>query len=161
MSSTEREAVAVERAAQALRERYVDGGSTIVSAVLRAISTLRKTSHEHEALDLENALRLLGDVAGDHAAAELPEHLRESLDAHVRLGRLTGGFLEAVLCNDLREALGRADPISLRSLPAIIRYLRDNAPAVAWGSVDKVRTWQHERPWRDDVLRDFDVAREL
>lgn len=163
MSAEERRSE-VDRAAQTIRDRYYDGsGGTIGSAMLRAISTLRKEQHEHEALDLENALRILADVAGDHAAAEgVPAHLRDGLEAYVATGRPTGGFLAAVLRNDLCDAVGRADPVSAGSLTAVVRYLRNNVPRACWGSEKNHGEWlAHEQPERDRILRDFEVTRNM
>lgn len=53
----------------------------------------------------------------------------------------TGGFLEAVLCNDLKEAFGRADLENRRNLGAIVYWLYNSAPADCWGSPKKVRDW--------------------
>ena len=69
---------------------------------------------------------------------QLPERFRESLQAYFNDGRPTGGFLEAVLCNDLRESFGRADDTSVMELPGLVAWLWNYAPAGAWGSVDRV-----------------------
>ena len=71
----------------------------------------------------------------------VPEHLREGLLAYVLEGRPTGGFLYAVLTNDLFEAVGRADEKSLAGLFAIIGWLYNEAPADCYGDVDKVKAW--------------------
>lgn len=66
---------------------------------------------------------------------------RESIDAYVATGRPTGGFLEAVLSNDLKDAIGRADGRALDSLPHIVAYLYNQCPLGCWGSRERVREW--------------------
>lgn len=75
----------------------------------------------------------------------IPEHLVEGLDAHVNEGRQTGSFLQAVLCNDLREAVNRADDEALNALPAIVGWLYWEAPALCWGSAENVEAWRAAR----------------
>ena len=53
-----------------------------------------------------------------------------------------GGFLSAVIENDLREAVGRADDKNIHLLPEIIRWWYNNAPAASWGSFDRCRKWK-------------------
>lgn len=53
-----------------------------------------------------------------------------------------GSFLTAVLENNLKEAVARADEESLDALPHIVAWLYDRAPNVAWGSPKHVHDWQ-------------------
>ena len=66
---------------------------------------------------------------------------RESIDAYVATGRPTGGFLEAVLSNDLMDAFNRADESALGNLPHIVAYLYNEVPAGCWGSRERVAEW--------------------
>lgn len=54
-------------------------------------------------------------------------------------GIMPGGFLTAVLENDLMESLGRADHMSVQQLPGIVSWLYNKAPMGHWGSVDNVK----------------------
>lgn len=72
---------------------------------------------------------------------QCPQHIRESIDAYVEQGRATGGFLRAVLENDLRGAIGRADEINLAALPHIVAYINERVPAIATGSAQLVDAW--------------------
>lgn len=56
-----------------------------------------------------------------------------------------GGFLEAVLRNDLKEALGRADFRNRRKIFEWVEYLYNYAPAICWGSNDRVAAWLNEK----------------
>jgi len=51
----------------------------------------------------------------------------------------TGGFLEACLSNDLREAFGRADESSRNNLFEIVKYLYNEMPSDIWGSREAVK----------------------
>lgn len=66
---------------------------------------------------------------------------KESLDRYVQSGCPTGGFLEAVLKNDLMEAMGRADIDARYNLFDICVYVHNDMPAVSQGSPEKVDAW--------------------
>jgi hypothetical protein len=72
----------------------------------------------------------------------IPERMAPALDAWIEHGKLPGEFLQAVLCNDLRDAISRADRENLVALPAYIGYLYNEAPGGCWGSPAKVDAWQ-------------------
>ena len=65
----------------------------------------------------------------------------DSLERYMRHGILPGGFLTAVLQNDLREAVGRADMQNIYLLQEIVGYLYNECPSVCWGSPKKVSDW--------------------
>ena len=71
----------------------------------------------------------------------IPEYTRESIDAYVKHRQPTGGFLTAVLSNNLVEAVGRADEHNINALPDIVRYVYNEIPANCWGSPEAVSTW--------------------
>lgn len=71
----------------------------------------------------------------------MPIALAESLERYINERVETGGFLSAVLENNLREAVIRADLESARALPEIVKWLVYNAPWNCWGSVDRVQMW--------------------
>jgi len=68
----------------------------------------------------------------------IPAHTKAALDRYVEHKMLPGGFLMAVLSNDLFGAVGRADSENLAALPDIVKYVYNHMPADSWGSVDKV-----------------------
>lgn len=72
----------------------------------------------------------------------VPPHLREGLIAHILHGRPVGRFLTSLLSNDLREAVGRADDVSLGSLRDLVIFLHNNAPGPCWGSPAAVEAWR-------------------
>lgn len=71
----------------------------------------------------------------------IPDYLKSSLDAWANTGRPTGGFLQAVLCNDLMTAVGRADPTSFSCLKEICLYVYNELPSPCWGSAEKLQAW--------------------
>ena len=66
------------------------------------------------------------------------EDVKESLDAYAKEGRPTGGFLEAVLSNDLMGALGRADLQNRYDIFDICSYVYNHCPANCHGSPARV-----------------------
>jgi len=88
---------------------------------------------QHDAI----VVRLIGALQ----ASAVPEHLRAGLVRYVADGILPGSFLQAVLVNDLTQAVLRADPSSLAGLSALVTLLVDHVPAVAWGSRTAVLAW--------------------
>ena len=63
-------------------------------------------------------------------------------DDHVELG----GFLTAVLQNDLLDAVSRADRLSLLGIKAIVQYCHWELPSGSWGSSAAVKAWLAARP---------------
>lgn len=71
----------------------------------------------------------------------IPLHLWGGLRDYLLDRVPVGGFLTAVLSNDLAAAVERADAESEKALPALIRWLNMHADSRAWGSMSKVRSW--------------------
>lgn len=77
--------------------------------------------------------------------ARLPEHLRGGMKRYIEQYCPTGGFLEAVLENNLVEAFGRADEVNRERMFDIVNFLYNEAPADCWGSPAKVEAWLAQR----------------
>jgi hypothetical protein len=75
----------------------------------------------------------------------LPERLQQSLQYYIEHHIQTGGFLNAVLSNDLTEACSRADEDMKYKLYDVIFWLYNEAPSVCWGSPEKVGAWLAQR----------------
>lgn len=71
----------------------------------------------------------------------IPTYTLETIGAWISDARPTGGFLHAVLCNDLKEAVKRADDANIIALPLIVAYLYSYAPSACWGSPQRVADW--------------------
>jgi hypothetical protein len=67
--------------------------------------------------------------------------IRKSLDLYVDEGVPLGGFLTAVVCNDLKEAFGRADMANRHQMFEIVDYLYNECPATCWGSKKRHEAW--------------------
>ena len=72
---------------------------------------------------------------------EVDENLRGSLELYLNHGISAGGFLTAVLENDLMGACGRADSRNIRILPEIVGYIYNHLPSDSWGSKEKVSNY--------------------
>ena len=66
------------------------------------------------------------NFSGEYEA--IPVHLRGSIERYVENRIQPGGFMTAVLKNDLYNATCRADPESLKALPLIVRWFANNRP---------------------------------
>jgi hypothetical protein len=69
------------------------------------------------------------------------DDMLQSIQRYVVRGGHVGHFLMAVLTNDLREAVNRADGDNLRNLPAYVGYLFNRCPSGCWGSKEMVAAW--------------------
>ncbi len=71
----------------------------------------------------------------------IPPRMMGSLHAYVDHGHRTGGFLYAVLTNDLRRACETADDENMRIIPAYVAWLYTSAPSPCWGDPERVDAW--------------------
>jgi len=71
----------------------------------------------------------------------VPEEVKASLARYVEHRIPTGGFLYAVLTNDLKEAAGRADSENFEALGHIVGYCWNEIPSSCWGSERAVAAW--------------------
>lgn len=61
-------------------------------------------------------------------------HMADAIRRYVENGIHPGGFMEAVLCNDLKGAINRADEINRFALRDIVNWFIWEFPANLWGS---------------------------
>jgi hypothetical protein len=78
----------------------------------------------------------------EKAKAMLPAHMVSGVLGYLERGEPVGGFLSALLSNDLRATFERADGINKRSVLAYIEFLYNYAPAGCWGSPGRFDAWQ-------------------
>ena len=74
----------------------------------------------------------------------LPECLREGTRRYITQGITPGGFLQAVISDELREAVCRADPDCLWHLREIVQWFYNEAPAPCYGSRETMQKWTAE-----------------
>lgn len=75
----------------------------------------------------------------------VPGHLHAGLRRYVEERRATGGFLRAVLSNDLFGAIGQADSESLAGLVGLVQWIYCHVPSNCYGSPEKVTAWLEAR----------------
>ncbi len=75
------------------------------------------------------------------ALTRLPDHMRRAVERYVLHGIPPGHFLTAVVENNLRSAVERADSTNVDLLPAYVRFFHTSAPADCWGSPQRVKDW--------------------
>ena len=71
----------------------------------------------------------------------IPDRMGGGIDRYVNEGIIPGEFLQAIICNDLKEAFGRADDENFYNVAAYVNYFYNNCPAVCWGSKEKMEAW--------------------
>jgi hypothetical protein len=67
--------------------------------------------------------------------------LDEALENYLMRGFQPGGFLTAVLANDLFMAVGRGDHWNRTNLDRIVNEVVHKMPSIAWGSYAAVKDW--------------------
>jgi hypothetical protein len=75
----------------------------------------------------------------------IPDLTMDGLTRYVVQGIPPGGFLTAVICNDLKEAVGRADPQNTLALHSIVAYFYNETPSACWGSPERMQDWMAAR----------------
>lgn len=79
----------------------------------------------------------------------VPPHTRSSLVNYIERGYPPGGFITAVLSNDLKGAVLKADHFNKQSLSSIVAWCWNHMPAVCWGSQDQVSEWLSKGPEKE------------
>lgn len=75
----------------------------------------------------------------------IPERMMGGITRYIEQGVPPGDFLTAIICNDLYEAVGRADDENIANIPAYVGYFYNNAPSQCWGSVEKFNAWMDSK----------------
>jgi hypothetical protein len=71
----------------------------------------------------------------------LPAHMQQGFKDYIENGYPPGGFMHAVLCNDLFDACAQADGINRHALFYIVSWIYNNAPRACWGDVHAIKYW--------------------
>jgi hypothetical protein len=71
----------------------------------------------------------------------LPAHMQGDARAYVERGFPQGGFLTAVLSNDLVGAFSSADSVNAWAMQDWATWLYNDAPEQCHGSPEKVQAW--------------------
>ena len=86
-----------------------------------------------------------GDWSTTFANYDIPAHTQQALKNYVQDRVPPGGFLYAVLTNNMTQAFGRADTDNAAALQDIVRWLYNEPTALCWGMPEKVAAWLDER----------------
>jgi hypothetical protein len=85
--------------------------------------------------------KILFDLYFTGEYSVIPEHMQAALKRYVEDKIKPGDFLTAVIKNDLKNAVGRADSVNLPLLPVYVKWLYNVAPGSCWGSPENFQTW--------------------
>jgi hypothetical protein len=87
------------------------------------------------------------EKARHHAEfSRIPEHILRGLYGYVEHRQATGHFLNAVLTNNLFDAISRADKEALAALREIVVFVHMEVRSDAYGSSQKVQEWLFPKP---------------
>jgi len=71
----------------------------------------------------------------------IPERMEDGIRRYIDERVRPGDFLQAVISNNLKEAVWRADEENINNLPAYVSYFYNEAPSNCWGSKEKMENW--------------------
>lgn len=77
----------------------------------------------------------------------LPDYMWHGLQRYLLDGIQPGGFMTAMLGNDLELTVARADEENLEKLGAWVMFLHNEIPAAAWGNPERVELWVKRCGW--------------
>ena len=76
---------------------------------------------------------------------KLPPHMVDGARRYIEHGIMPGGFMMAVLDNDLGGAFARADEVNTAAMKQWAMWLYNDAPGGCWGSPRITEAWmEHE-----------------
>lgn len=82
----------------------------------------------------------------------IPLNIRRSLRDYLTDGIDPGSFLFAVITNDLRQAIGRADRDSLAAIKEIVMFLMNRTPGICHGTSNRFYDWQADPELRASCM---------
>ena len=91
--------------------------------------------------DLEECTKHCGDDAAMQLENLIPDYMHSAIVRYVLHGIEAGGFLDAVICNNLFKAVGKADDINRNCLHEYCAFFYNDAPAACYGSKEKRDAW--------------------
>ena len=73
--------------------------------------------------------------------SKLPAHDQDGMRRYIEDRIAPGGFLTAVITNNLKEAFLRADQLNLAEMRMIVEWFYWVMPSDCWGSEEAMKTW--------------------
>ena len=98
-----------------------------------------KQQSNNKAHKREGAMKSASNYEFDQFA--IPDYMSGGIQRYIENGIEPGDFLTAVICNDLFEAVGRADETNMANLPAYVSYFYTEAPSLCHGSRELMKLW--------------------
>lgn len=83
----------------------------------------------------------MSDFRLNFSGYNVPSHTQGALERYIVHGIEPGGFLTAVLCNDLMGAMSRADIDNKRAIHDICSWIYNEAPSSCHGSYEKMENY--------------------
>ena len=80
----------------------------------------------------------------------IPERMMGGIKRYLEYGIPPGGFLTAIIENNLSLAVQQADSENLRNIPAYVAYFWNKCPLGCWGSPKKMEDWIKSRQQEKD-----------
>lgn len=71
----------------------------------------------------------------------IPNYMLGGVFRYLIVGVPPGDFLTAVISNNLKEAIARADDTNVFKLADYVRLFYNSAPTGAWGSPQNMKAW--------------------
>lgn len=71
----------------------------------------------------------------------VPDHMVGGIERYIEQRVPPGSFLSAVICNDLKQAVAKADDINMNLLPQYVKFFYNCAPSPCWGSPERMDAW--------------------
>lgn len=90
---------------------------------------------------MDEALEKFLRVQMEEYLEYLPEHMHGAVERYLFHRIEPGSFLCAVLENNLKEAVARADSINRAALSDIVIFITNGLPSVCHGNPTKVAAW--------------------
>lgn len=69
------------------------------------------------------------------------DYMAGAVQCYIENGLEPGSFMRALLCNDLRGAIARADGMNIARIPHWVVWMENNLPGAAWGSAQNYENW--------------------
>lgn len=71
----------------------------------------------------------------------IPLYMHDGIARYLVNRVAPGGFLSAVISNDLRRACEKADSTNQHLLHEYVKFFYNDAPSQSWGSEEKFNAW--------------------
>lgn len=84
---------------------------------------------------------LMMRIESDFAAQGLPDRMWGGVSRYLEHGISPGHFLTAVISNNLKECVARADCENMRLLPEYVKFFYNCVPGGCWGSQHSFDVW--------------------